>query len=282
MPEVEMVDGEDISHEGANAPVWQTALSKNKLSSRQQEGISTQSVGTAGRRMAAAQDVVRRLAAASTLLRLPRSHIRVIFRPKEGLDLKKVSLISLAQALATAAKLSPDETKEDIVCPNITQNILVNSTTECKNAGAYAALCLIGLGSTEYQASAYMAACDDSCKGVIRGVDVDIDEQQLAVMVINQRNLKAMEVHRIKETTTLVIIFNGAKVPNYVMCGTSMLRCSLYKIRLTFVIGAEPLAIVPMFSPPPRSKCAVGVLSTTQRSISNAKQKCALGGGRHI
>ncbi|KAL1476326.1 hypothetical protein MTO96_036590 [Rhipicephalus appendiculatus] len=213
MPEVEMVDGEDISHEDANAPGWKTALSKNKRSPRQQEAISSQSVATAGRRTATAQDVVRRLAAASRLPRLPRSHIRVIVRPKGGLDLKKVSLIRLAQALATAAELSPEETKEDIVCPNITQNILVVSTPESKNAGAYAALCLIRLGSTEYQVSAYMAASDDTCKGVIRGVDVDIDEQQLAAMIINQRNPKAMEVHRIKETTTVVILFSGLKAP---------------------------------------------------------------------
>ncbi|KAL1468887.1 hypothetical protein MTO96_041191 [Rhipicephalus appendiculatus] len=67
MPEVEMVDGEDISHEDANAPGWQTALSKNRRSPRQQEAISIQSVGTSGHRMATAQDVVRRLAAASRL-----------------------------------------------------------------------------------------------------------------------------------------------------------------------------------------------------------------------
>ncbi|KAL1467297.1 hypothetical protein MTO96_026220 [Rhipicephalus appendiculatus] len=54
-----------------------------------------------------------------------------------------------------------------------------------------------------------MAASDDTCKGFVRGVD--IDEQQLAAMNINQRNSKAMEVHRIKETTTVVILFSGLK-----------------------------------------------------------------------
>ncbi|KAH7935477.1 hypothetical protein HPB52_008444 [Rhipicephalus sanguineus] len=194
MPEVEMVEGEAISQEEANAPGWQTALSKNKRSPRQQEGASTQSVGTAGRCAATAQGVVRRLAAASRLPRLPRSHIRVIVRPKGGLDLKKVSLIRLSQALATAANLSPEDTKE-----------------ESKNAGAYAALCLIRLGSTDYQVPAYTAASDDTCKGIIRGVDVDIDAQQLAAMIVNQRNPKAMEVHRIKDTTTVVILFSGLK-----------------------------------------------------------------------
>ncbi|KAH7957852.1 hypothetical protein HPB52_023252 [Rhipicephalus sanguineus] len=282
MPEVEMVEGEAISQEEANAPGWQTALSKNKRSPRQQEGASTQSVGTAGRCTATAQGVVRRLAAASRLPRLPRSHIRVIVRPKGGLDLKKVSLIRLAQALATAANLSPEDTKEDIVCPNLTQNILVVSTPESKNAGAYAALCLIRLGSTDYQVSAYTAASDDTYKGIIRGVDVDIDAQQLAAMIVNQRNPKAMEVHRIKDTTTVVILFSGLKVPNYVMCGTSMLRCTLYKRQTDVCYGCGALGHRADVCPTPTKKVCRGCAVNDPAEDHQCQPKCALCGGAHL
>ncbi|KAH8030753.1 hypothetical protein HPB51_011593 [Rhipicephalus microplus] len=149
-----VVDGEVISQEEANAPGWQTVFGKNKRSPRQQASASSQSGGTAGHRMATARGVVRSLAASSRLPRLPRSHIRVIVRPKRGLDFKKVSLIRLAQAPATAAKLSPEETLKDIVCLNITQNIVVVSTPASCNAGAYVALRLSRLGSTEYHVSA--------------------------------------------------------------------------------------------------------------------------------
>ncbi|KAH8041546.1 hypothetical protein HPB51_016991 [Rhipicephalus microplus] len=145
-------------------------------SPRQQASTSSQSEGTAGRHTATAHGGVRRLAAASRLTQLLRSHIRVMVRQKGGLNLKKVSLIRLAQALETAAKLSPEETLEDIVYPNITQNIVVVSTPASRNTGAYAALRLICLSSTEYQVSAYTAASDDTCKGIIRRVDVDINE----------------------------------------------------------------------------------------------------------
>ncbi|KAH8023356.1 hypothetical protein HPB51_012783 [Rhipicephalus microplus] len=114
--------------------------------------------------------------------------------------------------METAAKLSPEEAVEDIVCPNIIQNIVVVSTSTSCNAGAYAVLRLIRLGSIEYHASAYTAAFDNTCKGVIRGVDVDIDERQLAVMMVNQRIPKAMEVHRIKKKTTIVVFFSGVKL----------------------------------------------------------------------
>ncbi|KAH8021083.1 hypothetical protein HPB51_012367 [Rhipicephalus microplus] len=110
-----------------------------------------------------------------------------------------------------------------------------------RNVGAYTALRLMHLGSTEYYVSAYMASSDDTCKGVIRGVDVDIDAGQLAAMIDNERNLKDMEVHSIKKTTTIVVLFSGVKVPNYFMYGTSMLRCTLYRRQTDVCYGCGAL-----------------------------------------
>ncbi|KAH7956991.1 hypothetical protein HPB52_014154 [Rhipicephalus sanguineus] len=267
MPEVEMVEGEAISQEEANAPGWQTALSKNKRSPRQQEGASTQSVGTAGRCTATAQGVVRRLAAASRLPRLPRSHIRVIVRPKGGLDLKKVSLIRLAQALATAANLSPEDTKEDI------SQRMRAPMRRCVSSG---------LARLTIKFSAYTAASDDTCKGIIRGVDVDIDAQQLAAMIVNQRNPKAMEVHRIKDTTTVVILFSGLKVPNYVMCGTSMLRCTLYKRQTDVCYGCGALGHRADVCPTPTKKVCRGCAVNDPAEDHQCQPKCALCGGAHL
>lgn len=60
-------------------------------------------------------------------------------------------------------------------------------------------------------------------------MDADIIDAQLQSMIVNQRNPKALEAKRIKTTTTVVVLFDGMKVPNYVMCGVSMLRCTLYR-----------------------------------------------------
>lgn len=207
-------------------------------------------------------------------------------RPKGGLNLKKVSLIRLAQALETAAKLSPEETLEDIVYPNITQNIVVVSTPASRNAGAYAALRLICLSSTEYHVSAYTAASDDTCKGVIRRVDVDINERQLAAMIVNQRNPKAMEVHRIKKTTTVVVLFSGLKVPNYVMCGTSMLRCTLYRRQTDVCYECGALGHHANVCARPTKKVCRGYAVKDPANDYQCQPTCALsgrgGGGWHI
>ncbi|KAH9381448.1 hypothetical protein HPB48_008972 [Haemaphysalis longicornis] len=49
------------------------------------------------------------------------------------------------------------------------------------------------------------------------------------MMIVNQRNPKALEAKRIKKTTTVVVLFDGMKVPNYVMCAVSLLHCTFYK-----------------------------------------------------
>ncbi|KAH8019054.1 hypothetical protein HPB51_016300 [Rhipicephalus microplus] len=176
MPEVMVVDQEVVSQEEANAPWWHNALGKNKCSPRTKPSASFKSEETAGYHIATAHGVVRHLAATSRLSREPRSHIRVIVRLKGGLDLKKVHLIRIAQILETAAKFSPEETPEDIVFPNTSQNFFAVSIPASRNASAYTALRFVHLGSTEYHVSTYMAASDNTCKGVMRGVNVDIDE----------------------------------------------------------------------------------------------------------
>ncbi|KAL1482358.1 hypothetical protein MTO96_033854 [Rhipicephalus appendiculatus] len=128
-----------------------------------------------------------------------------------------------------AAALAPAETEGDVICPNIAQNILVISTPEKKNANTYAGIQQIRISEGMYHVVAKMAAPDNTCKGVIRRVNAGISKAQLQAIIVNQRNPKALQAKRIKNTTTVVVLFEGMKVPNYVMCGVSLLRCTLYK-----------------------------------------------------
>ncbi|KAH8024416.1 hypothetical protein HPB51_022921 [Rhipicephalus microplus] len=48
-------------------------------------------------------------------------------------------------------------------------------------------------------------------------------------MLRTPRNPTVLGLRRIKNPTTVVILFNGLEVPNYVNCGPIMYRCTLYK-----------------------------------------------------
>ncbi|KAH8019438.1 hypothetical protein HPB51_019411 [Rhipicephalus microplus] len=101
-----MVEGYEICHKEVNHPGWTTALGSNKKVrvDTPVSGGSTSHVGSkGGRRTATSQGAMKHLAAASRLPWLPRDHIRLIVRPRDGLDVKEVSQIRLAQAIAMAA-----------------------------------------------------------------------------------------------------------------------------------------------------------------------------------
>ncbi|CAN7997241.1 unnamed protein product [Ixodes pacificus] len=225
------VEGEDISPEEFQCAGWQSAFTKRKSSQKCLPAESEQPANTprgssnGGSRTPAS--VKKRLVAASRMPRLPKEHFRVIVRPRGGLNVKNVSQVKIAQALVTAAGLSFTNATEDIICPNAMQNILVVSTPSEHNAKTYAGVEAISIGSAIYEVSSYLAAPDNTCKGIIRNIDLELDHEQLRSLIVQLRNPKALEARRIKNSTTVVILFDGLKVPNYVMCGLSMLRCTL-------------------------------------------------------
>lgn len=88
-----VVEGEDISQEEANRPGWTTAMGRNKKAKPgptvPDRGNEGRAETKGGRRTAGPQSAIKRLVAASRLPRLPRDHIRIIVRPRDGLDVKK-------------------------------------------------------------------------------------------------------------------------------------------------------------------------------------------------
>ncbi|KAH8036095.1 hypothetical protein HPB51_017751 [Rhipicephalus microplus] len=149
-----------------------------------------------GGRTAAPRNAYQRIVATSMLPQLPRDTYRIIARPRDGLNVTKVSQIRFEQALAMAAALAPAKIEEHNICPNGTQSIYVVCTPYEKNACAYVKAQQVRLGDCTYRVSVYPAPPDDTCEGVIRGVDVDISEAQLRARIVNHRNLGAIEVKK--------------------------------------------------------------------------------------
>ncbi|KAH8022806.1 hypothetical protein HPB51_005171 [Rhipicephalus microplus] len=209
------VDGEDITPDDLQDSGWSVATTKRKLRGTHTPRTETQASvsmhGDAWSPQRSRAAVKKRLIAASRLPYLPRDHHRVIVRPRNGLDMRTVSQIKFAKALAVAAALSEEEVMEDVVCPNMMQNIAVISTPAERNPRAYSKITAITLGTASFDVSAYRAAPDDTCKGIIRGVDADIGQEQLYSLIVHPRNPTALQVKRIKNATTVIILFDGLR-----------------------------------------------------------------------
>ncbi|KAH6941297.1 hypothetical protein HPB50_016068 [Hyalomma asiaticum] len=74
---------------------------------------------------------------ASRRPQLTEEHRKIIFRPRGGLNLSKLSTTIIAPAAIEASGLTADQAKEDVVCPNFTQNIVVVSTPKADHAARH-------------------------------------------------------------------------------------------------------------------------------------------------
>ncbi|KAH8028495.1 hypothetical protein HPB51_017590 [Rhipicephalus microplus] len=234
-PNVSVVEGMDINPEEAECAGWiEVASKKKKLAERADcnagnAPTSATGSGKGGSRTAASQNVLRRVVKASRIPNLPRDHFKTIIRPRGGMDVKKTDLLIFKRSLAKAASLTAEQVFDDTLCTNPFQNIFVVAMPFEANARAYARVQEISMGSTVIGWGAYVAASDNTCKGVIRGINVDLSDAELTEMIVNRKNPDALGVRRIKKTPTVIVLFDGQKVPQHVVCDGVRYPCSLYR-----------------------------------------------------
>ncbi|KAH8038847.1 hypothetical protein HPB51_003402 [Rhipicephalus microplus] len=83
------------------------------------------------------------------------------------------------QPLAMTATLASHDLMKDSICPNETQNTFVVFTISERNAKAYTMVQPFRLRDTLYQVAVYPAPPDDTCKSVIPGINLDLNDIQL-------------------------------------------------------------------------------------------------------
>ncbi|KAH7959707.1 hypothetical protein HPB49_013132 [Dermacentor silvarum] len=175
-----------------------------------------------------------RIVKASRMPQLPQEHSKIVIRPRGGLNLSKVSTTAIGVAVIEASGLTPEQAREDVVCPNFTQNIVVVSTPDPSHAARYVRIKSIIIVETEYEVNAYETAPHTTCKGVIRRVDLRDNQATITKNIVHDFNPLALAAKRIKSTGSVIVLFDGLKcigcgaqnpednhtcVPNCKFCG---------------------------------------------------------------
>ncbi|XP_077564576.1 uncharacterized protein LOC144180043 [Haemaphysalis longicornis] len=147
---------------------------------------------------------------------LPRDTIKIVLRPRGGINLAKLGIVELTAAVHAAAGTTKEVEYEDILCVNAQQNIVVICTSDEERATRYSQIKEIAIREKKHEVWAYRTAPHDTVKGVIRGIPISETSDNIDERVVNKRNPLALGAKRIGETTTVIVVFKGAKVPNYV------------------------------------------------------------------
>ncbi|KAH8039782.1 hypothetical protein HPB51_008714 [Rhipicephalus microplus] len=133
-----MMDGESISPDECTEEYgWQAAFSK-RMSTK--SAVSGDSVGAVPNACAASRtfekgnQVKNRVTRASRMPYMPKDHFKIILLPRGGINISKMGSTKVGKAIIEAAGLGSDQTASDMICPNVSQNIMVASTPERENA----------------------------------------------------------------------------------------------------------------------------------------------------
>lgn len=207
---------------------------------------------------------------------MPRGDYKIVIRPRGALKISEHGIVQLTAAVQDAAGIPRDEREEDIVCSNNYQNILIVSTSDQEHANKYQEVGRIKIQDKFYETNAYETAPDMTAKGVIRGIPLDEGPRDITAVVVTNKNPTAIAAKRISNTTTVIVLFEGYKVPTYVRYRAALLRCSLYRKQVDFCNQCNRLGHRGDVCPNPNNKICAGCGSANPDKDHRCQPKCQL------
>ncbi|KAG0443396.1 hypothetical protein HPB47_014966 [Ixodes persulcatus] len=280
------VEGEKIMPEEVSKKFgWRVAGQKKTQGQERKLSLTPVNAGpaAAGHRRPQRKHFKSKLRKAARMPVLPKQDIKIVMRPRGGLNIGEVSTFEISRAIVAAANVSGEEVTQDLICPNKQQNIVVVSTHKRENADRYWAVRSLTINGMVHEVSAYETAPHGTVKGVIRGVLLTDTIQEINNYIVQDYNPTAMQANRIAKTTTVVIAFDGDKVPNYIKYGNLLIECSLYRKQIDMCYRCGRLGHQMDVCPNPKVRICRGCgMKNPEESHACSNPKCSLCGCNHL
>ncbi|KAH7953095.1 hypothetical protein HPB49_004598 [Dermacentor silvarum] len=160
---------------------------------------------------------------------LPRNDLKVIIRPREGLNLATWTTPQVAEGIKMACQHPTNEHVRTLtVRIDPVQNIAIASTPNEELAMSIRHINTIHLGGREFAVTAYVAAPDSSAKGVIHGIPAGTPTEVL-LNGLYAPGREILHARMLGQTSAAVITFTGKTVPFYVRYYSGEVRCKPYR-----------------------------------------------------
>ncbi|XP_075544054.1 uncharacterized protein LOC142578560 [Dermacentor variabilis] len=289
------VDGEEISPDQlTRAEGWKTAGEKLKQRSHASQDGAEAAVDVSNRRgddiYGTTDKSLRhrmkrvnkgKLLKGARMPDLPREDVKIVMRPRGGLQVSDVARVEISRAITGAAQVDGIAAREDIICPNHQQNIIVVSTSKREHADKYAMVKRMDIRGTAHEVSTYESAPHGTVKGVIRGIPLEDTAQEIQDLVLHKHNPTALQAKRIGKTRSVVIAFEGPKVPNYVRYGNLLFESSLHRKQIDVCYQSGRVGHRMDVCPNPPNRICRGCGFANPDKEHACVPKCGLCGGKH-
>ncbi|CAN7948824.1 unnamed protein product [Ixodes hexagonus] len=279
------VQGEEISPEEYHNEAGWTLAGERMSRMRQRTPASGKPDGPGGSHASPKSKFNKNVRAsvikAARMPAMPLEESKIVVRPRGGLDIVKTGTTTVAAAILAAAKIKSEESAADTICPNTQQNIMVVSTPNEDNAARYAKIKEISIQGKPYEVNAYRTAPHDTVKGVIRGIPIDASDYELDRNIVNERNPLAVGAKRIGSTTTVIVAFQGPKVPNFVRYGVTLIPCHLYRKQIDVCQECGRVGHRKDVCPTPTLMTCLACGLANPKQDHRCTPKCKLCGGEH-
>ncbi|KAH9372568.1 hypothetical protein HPB48_020858 [Haemaphysalis longicornis] len=155
----------------------------------------------------------------------------MVLRPRDGLNVSKISQALLKEWILRAAALKAEETTEGTFRTSYFINIIVASTPSMERAAKCNRITKLSIGAQTLEITAYVTPPEDCTKDAVHNIPAEDSDDDMTHSLVYRRNPKILQARRMRKTNSAVIVFDGDEVPYFVYYRGEEYRCYLHKKR---------------------------------------------------
>ncbi|KAH7968954.1 hypothetical protein HPB52_013176 [Rhipicephalus sanguineus] len=118
--------------------------------------------------------------------------------------------------------------------------------------------------------------------GVIRGIPLEDIPRDITTQVITPENPTAIAAKRLSNTTNVIVLFSGLKVPTFVRYGGALIKCALYRKQLELCHQCVRLGHRMDVCPSPQDRVCRGCGTANPGTDHQCNPCCQLCGGKQL
>lgn len=225
LPAMEIVAGESIDPAELNKPEWATIRHRQRTFLDGANNLSASPATSNPVQRINGSHYTRRGPPATPL---PESDIKVVLRPRGGLDLRSVAQASLADAVFRQANIQQNPT--DQIRVQHVANFLLISTPSEERAQKYSAIQSLSLKGRLYEVVTHVPAPSNTATGVIFNIPEDDTPDEIYRSIIDYNpDIRILSAKRLGTSTMAQILFDGPRVPYWIRYRAATYRCKPFR-----------------------------------------------------